>query len=211
MHSGEGRSGATLRLSAVQIANTKPIPNIGKIIVAASMRFSIFNFPLRHVVDGELLHIFFRFGGIEFDFVERISFFMSFFGTVMLISLSTRGSSAYGGAHSLRFKFILQRDRLAVVVEMEWNDHRILRRTEQSHGRGVGHAKEHMRRLIFAKVDLVADRRPRRLFRNRRFDLVLFEQAELMRHDDRRAIRQRDDAKTNAAGFGTIGRISAAG
>ena len=73
------------------------------------------------------------------------------------------------------------------------------------------HAEKHVRCLVLADRELVADDGPRRLFRHRGVDAELLEVAELVRHHDRRTIGQRDDAEADVGGFRTIARVDAAG
>ena len=95
-------------------------------------------------------------------------------------------------------QFFVERDRLAVTVEIERDDHRLLRRAEKSHRRRERHAEKHVRCLIFAKSDFVADRGPGCFLGDRRLDAVFFEQSQFVRHHDRRTIGQGNDAKPDA-------------
>ena len=92
---------------------------------------------------------------------------------------------------------LVQRDGLAVPVEVHGNDHRLHRRALEAHGRRVGHPEQHVGGLVLAERQPVANDRPRRFLRDRRLDAVLLEEAELVRHDDRRAIGERDDAEAH--------------
>src|SRR6266404_7272948 len=58
--------------------------------------------------------------------------------------------------------------------------------------------------LVLTEREAVADDGPRRLLGDRRLDAVLLEQAQLVRHDDRRAVGERDDAN---ADFRRLGRV----
>ncbi len=115
-----------------------------------------------------------------------------------------------GGARPRLLQLVVERDRLAVAVEQPGNHHRLHRRSRQPHRRRERHAEEHVGRVILAERELVPDHRPRRFFRDDRGDAEFLEEAELVRHDDRRAIGERDDAKTDGGRFGRVVGIEAA-
>ena len=67
------------------------------------------------------------------------------------------------------------------------------------------HADEHVRGLDVAAGKRVANGRPVRAFGDRGVDAVLFEEAFLVRDDDRRAIGQRDHAEAQVGHLGRVG------
>ena len=109
-----------------------------------------------------------------------------------------------------RLQLVVQRDRLAVAIEQPRDHHRLHRRSGQPHRRGERHADEHVRRLVLAERQLVADDRPGRFLRDDRVDAELLEVAELVRHHDRRAVGQRDDAEADRLGLRPVVGVDAA-
>jgi hypothetical protein len=108
-------------------------------------------------------------------------------------------------------QLVVQGDRLTVAVEQPRHHHRLHRRTGQTHRGGERHADQHVCRLILAERQLVADNGPRGLFGDDRSDTEFSEVPQLVSHDDRRAIGQRDDAEPHRGRFGRIVRVDTAG
>ncbi len=77
--------------------------------------------------------------------------------------------------HARLLQLVVQRDRLTVAIQQPGNHHRFHRRARQTHGGRERHAKQHVRRLVFADRQLVANHRPRGLFRDDGLDPELLE------------------------------------
>jgi hypothetical protein len=105
------------------------------------------------------------------------------------------------------FERIGEADRLAVAVEDPGDDHRDFRRAAEAHGRGDGHAEEHVSRLDVAVGERVADGGPARAFGDGRGDAVFFEEPFFVGDDDGRAVGQGDDAEVDVRGFRGVGRV----
>ena len=128
-----------------------------------------------------------------------------------------RGLGLFGDGFDLSWRLradclqlVVQRDRLAVPVEQPRNHHRLHRRPRQPHGRRQRHADQHVRGLVLAERQLVADHRPRRFLRDGRLDAELLEIPELVGDDDRRAVGQRDDAEPDGRRLWRVAGIHAA-
>ena len=108
-------------------------------------------------------------------------------------------------------QLVVEGDGLTVAVEQPRDDHRFDRRSGQAHRRGERHAEQHVRAVVFADRQLVANHRPRRFLRDDRCDPELLEVAELVRHHDRRAVGQRDDPEPHGLGLRRIVRVGGPG
>ena len=86
--SGEGRSGATVVLSIVQMSSMTPIPKRGRTIVAKSIRLVILNLYAM-LWTGNFLAYSSGLLGSNSTSSNNVSFCMSSFGTAMPISFAT--------------------------------------------------------------------------------------------------------------------------
>ena len=102
----------------------------------------------------------------------------------------------------------LERDALAVPVEHPGNDHGSPGRTQETHGRGYGHAGQHVGRLDVSVGEGVSNGRPARSLADRRVDPVLLEETPFVRDHDRRTVGDRDHAELEVPDLGTFGRAA---
>ncbi len=130
-------------------------------------------------------------------------------GAPLAFASSTIGLSCWGVFTPLSDQFLVQGDGLPVPVEVEGNDHRLHRRPCRPMVEAYGHTEQHVGRLVLAQRETVADHRPRGFLRDRRLDPVLLEEPELVRHDDGRAVGERDDADAHLGVLGRVLRVRA--
>jgi hypothetical protein len=82
---------------------------------------------------------------------------------------------------------------------------------QEAHGRGDGHAEQHVRALDVAVRERVPDPRPARTLAHHGVDAVLLEEAFLVGDHDRGAVREGDHAELQVGDFRGVAGPNAAG
>jgi len=114
------------------------------------------------------------------------------------------------GPEHARVQIVRDSDAVAVQVHAERGDGGRGRRAE-AEGGGDRHAGQHVRAVERAGREFVADVGPRGFFRYLAVETVFAEVAQLVRHHDRRAVGERNDAEGHVRLFRCFARAGVGG